>query len=237
MPLRAGGRGRARASLRLAIVFAITLSLGVSARPAAAGTAETMEAALLSWINSARADRGLPRLTARSDLADLAGDRAAAMAAAGVMSHEVAGCLECQLNARRIVWHLYGETIGATSYPWGMDAARSLFSALRGSPSHWDLLMGRGFDQVGVGVAYRSANKNTYLSIVLIDGDRVSSPAPAPPRSGAPRVPGAVATLVEPAMPNLDRRRDASAWYFAFGFEWSRDPQASYRVAGRAFPF
>jgi hypothetical protein len=213
----------------LAFVLAITLSLVVFARPVAAGTAETMEASLLSWINSARSERGLPALVRRADLADLAGDRAAAMAAAGVMSHEIGGCLQCQLNARHIVWHLYGETIAGTSFPWGMDAARSLFSALKGSPSHWDLLMGRAFDQVGIGVAYRSANQNTYLSIVLIDGDPLSNPAP-PPRRSAPRSAAAVATLVQPVLPNLDRRRDASAWYFAFGLDWTREPQASFRV-------
>jgi uncharacterized protein YkwD len=162
-----------------AIILAITLAVGVGARPAAAGTAETMESSIVSWINSARAARGVPALATRAALSDLAGRRAASLAAAGVLSHDVAGCLSCQLNARGIVWHADGEAIGGTSYPWGMDAARSLWNALSKSSEHMAILMSRTYDQVGAGVAYRSANGNTYLSIVVIDGDPIAGRPPS----------------------------------------------------------
>jgi uncharacterized protein YkwD len=181
--------GVALTAASVAFVMAVPLALGIGARPVAAGTAETMEAAILSWVNGARAERSLPPLQGRADVADLAGDRAATLAAAGVLSHDAAGCLSCQLDARGITWHLYGETLGTSSYAWGMDAATSLFNAFAASPSHWDALMGAGFDTAGVGAVYRDADGSTYLSIVLIDGDG-TSPAPAPkPTHAQPRAP------------------------------------------------
>jgi hypothetical protein len=167
----------------------LALALVIDARPVAAGTAETMEAAILSWVNGARAERSLPPLQGRADVADLAGDRAATLAAAGVLTHDAAGCLSCQLDARGITWHLYGETLGTSSYAWGMDAAQSLFNAFAASPSHWDILMDAGFDTAGVGAFYRDADGSTYLSIVLI-GAEDPPPAPAPhPTHAQPRAP------------------------------------------------
>ncbi|MCI0343895.1 MAG: hypothetical protein L0221_00440, partial [Chloroflexi bacterium] len=66
-------------SFGLALVLAIALAVSVGARPAAAGTAETMESSILAWLNNARAARGVPPLAVRGDLMDLAGDRAFSM--------------------------------------------------------------------------------------------------------------------------------------------------------------
>lgn len=215
----AGGRTRVRPGpFGSALVLAIALVVGVGARPAAAGTAETMESSILAWLNGARAARGVPPLVIRADLMDLAGDRAASMAAAGVMSHDVAGCLSCQLNARGIVWHADGEAIGGTTYPWGSQAATSLINALSGSAVHMDLLMSRTFDQVGAGVAYRSANQNTYLSIVVIDGDPLSKSASSPRTTTSSTLAG----LIRPVVPNLDRRSELRDWFVRFGWEASR---------------
>jgi hypothetical protein len=139
-------------------------------------------------------------------MTSLAGDRATRLAATGVLSHDTAGCLPCELDARGIGWHLYGETIAGTGYPWGMEAAQSLYGALAGSPPHWDVLMGPAFDSVGVGIAYRDANQNTYLAIVLIDGDGLSptpnpTPAPAPRKTAPPPAPtSATVSRVEPVV-------------------------------------
>lgn len=151
--------------------------------PVSADTASSMESSLLSWINSARADRGRGPLTATAALTDLAGDRAAKLAAKGVMDHDAAGCLRCQVEALGIDWALYGETLGWTSYAWGSEAAQSLFRAWKGSSFHWDTLMGPAYDVVGIGVA-RNADGSTYASIVLVD---VAGYAPKPTPASTPK--------------------------------------------------
>ena len=232
-PRPAGDRSRVRwVPFGSALLLAIALAVSVGARPAAAGTPEAMESTILSWINNARAARGVPPLVIRTGLMGLAGDRAASMAAAGVMSHEVAGCLSCQLRARGIVSHASGEAIGGTTYPWGSQAANSLISALSASSSHMGLLMSRSYDQVGAGVAYRSANKTTYLSIVVIDGDPLptSPPKSSPPSSTTVRT---VRVLVRPEAPNLERRRLLTSWLLGFDPDGSPSGRLLW---GRAYP-
>jgi hypothetical protein len=108
------------------------------------------------------------------------------------------------------VWHLYGESIGWSGWPWGLEAARHLFDGFKNSPSHWSMLMSRSYDQVGVGVAYRSATGDTYISIVLIDGDPLSKPkpgtAPPPARQSSVRV---LQTLIRQEAPKLEHRHRA----------------------------
>ncbi len=228
-----GGRRRRApiATLVVAIVCAIALSGIVGIRAVAAGTAETMESSILAWLNGARAARGQPALVVGAGLTDLAGDRAYSMAAAGVMSHDVAGCLSCQLSARGIVSHTSGEAIAGTSYPWGSQAANSLMNALSGSPEHMAILMSATFDQVGVGVAYRSANRNTYLSIVVIDGDPLPKSSPpktsTPPRTTSART---VSAVIRPVAPNLDRRQALLGWLLGFAGDEPRIGNHVYRL-------
>lgn len=169
-----------------------------------ADTAGSMEASILAWINDARASRGRPALVRTAGLADLAGDRATAMAAQQRMDHDVAGCLRCQLESREIRWELHGEVIGMTSWAWGSEAARSLYDAWRGSAYHWDLLLGRDFNVVGVGVA-RAADGTTYGSIVLVDAPGgAPKPAPQPtPRPAAPNPKPTPVPTPTPAPPRV----------------------------------
>jgi uncharacterized protein YkwD len=157
----------------IAVILGLALTTGLApirpAAPVAAGTAETMEAKLLSLINADRVRLGLVPLQLHGALVTLSGDRAATLASKGVLSHDAAGCLSCQLTSRGIQWYGYGEALGGTSYPWGDQAVTSLYSAWKGSSSHWALLMSKAYNYIGIGVAYRSANANTYASIVLTE--------------------------------------------------------------------
>ncbi|HEX5591166.1 MAG TPA: CAP domain-containing protein [Candidatus Limnocylindrales bacterium] len=162
--------GRAAAvGLALALILLTGLAPIRPAAPVAAGTAETMEAKLLTLINADRGRLGLVPLRLHAGLLKLAGDRAATLASTGVLSHAAAGCLSCQLTSRSIQWYGHGEAIGGTGYAWGDPAVTSLFSAWKGSPSHWALFMSPTYNYVGIGVAYRTANANTYASIVLTE--------------------------------------------------------------------
>ena len=130
--------------------------------PVAASTADTMEAQLLAWVNQARAQRGLRALRLHAGLVDLAGDQAAKMASAAKMFH--LSCLGCTFTNRGIQWYSIGEIVAGTTYPWGSQAAQSIFNGWKRSSSHWSLLMSRNFNYIGFGVAYRSSNHTTYAA-------------------------------------------------------------------------
>lgn len=168
---------------RLRVAVPVTLSavlvaglLAITAAPVAAGTADSMEASILSWINADRQARGLRPLYRDARLADLAADRAATLAGKRTLSHSAAGDLGSQLKSRSIQWYRYGEDLGVTSYAWGSKAAAHLYRLWKGSSAHWKLLMSSSFNYVGVGVIYRSASRETYASIVMTESlDRTGS--------------------------------------------------------------
>lgn len=159
----------ARLVLMACLAAVVAVGVGPLAHPApvAAGTAETIEANLLSWVNAERTKRGLVPLRLHSGLVDLAGDRAATLASTGVLSHP--SCLSCILSTRGIQNYSNGETVSYTTYPWGDQAAQSIYNGLKGSPVHWGLLMSSKFNYVGIGVAYRSANSSTWAAINLTE--------------------------------------------------------------------
>lgn len=156
----------AHKGILLAAVLAAFVGLGVgpAAHPApvAATTADSMEALLVKWINSARANRGVPPLKVGSKLTNLAGDKAASMARSTVMSH--ASCLSCVFRSYSISFDTCGEVLAYTTYPWGYQAAKSIYNGWKGSSSHWSILMSRSFHRIGVGVAYRSSNHSTWAA-------------------------------------------------------------------------
>jgi uncharacterized protein YkwD len=166
--------------LLLAVVVSTVVLSGFTAVAAPhevqAGTAETMESNIVGWINASRLKLGLRVLRVHSGLTILAGDRAATMASTGVLSHTISGCLSCQLTARAIQWFMDGEVIAENTYPWGDQSALALFNWWKSSPMHWDLLMSRNFNYLGVGVAYRSSNRMTFGSVVLTESVDQTAP-------------------------------------------------------------
>jgi uncharacterized protein YkwD len=165
---------------RLALIASLTAVVAVGIGPAThpapvrAATADTMESELLGWVNSARAGRGLLPLRLLPSLVTFAGDRAATMASAGVMAHP--SCFGCLLNDRSIPWYTCGEDIALTTYPWGDQAALSIFNGWKGSSGHWAILMSSTFNYIGFGVAYRSSNHTTYAAADLTESIDQTSP-------------------------------------------------------------
>jgi uncharacterized protein YkwD len=160
----------ARPGLLLTAFLAAFLALAVGPvshpAPASASTATTMEGYLVTWINNARANRGIPKLRVGSRLVNAAGDRAATMARTGVLKHPT--CLACMLRNRGVSFRTCAETIAYTTYPWGYQAAKSIFNSWKSSSTHWSILMSRSFTRFGVGVAYRSSNHSTWASAILV---------------------------------------------------------------------
>ena len=158
-------RQRRQATLLAAVAALLLLSTGPLAdpEPAYAGTAQTIEARVLTLINAARAERGIAPLRLRASLVDLAGDRASKMARTGALKHP--RCLPCILDRRGISYSSYGETI-AWTFPWGPVAAGKLFRIWKNSPPHWAILMSADLDRIGIGVAKRH-NGSTWAAAVL----------------------------------------------------------------------
>jgi uncharacterized protein YkwD len=156
----------ARSSLLLiaALVAFAGFAVGPVAHPApaAASTATYMEGLLVKWVNGARANRGVPPLRVGPKLTDLAGARASTLARNASLVHP--DCLSCTFRNYRISFSSCGEVIAYTTYPWGYEAARSIFRGWKGSSSHWSALMSRSYKRIGMGIAYRSSNHSTWAA-------------------------------------------------------------------------
>jgi uncharacterized protein YkwD len=132
-------------------------------------TASAMAADLVGWLNRDRAAAGLGPLRTWSSLAALAGKRAASMAATSTLSHAAAGGDPgAALTSSGIQWYSYGEVIGETSYPWGAQAAASLYGMWKGSPPHHDIMFSSAYNYVGVGIA-RASNGTTWASVLFTE--------------------------------------------------------------------
>jgi uncharacterized protein YkwD len=154
----------------LAASLALLVMLGGMPGPAAAATAtstaDTMSSVVLGWLNRDRAAKGLVPLRSWTPLKSMAADRAARMADADTLSHAAAGGnVGTEFTARGIQWYGYGEIIGASTYPWGTQAAANIYSLWKGSPSHQSIMFSDRYNYVGVGFAYRSASNTTYASV------------------------------------------------------------------------
>lgn len=164
--------------LLLAAIVAACIATAVGPvvhpNPVAASTATTMESTILSLVNAERTKRGLVPLRLHPGLVDLAGDRAAYMASIGALQH--ISCLSCTLNSRGIQWYGASEVIAWSGYPWGSEAANSIFRAWKASSTHWNLLMSSTSNYIGIGVAYRSSTARTYASAVLTESKDRTAP-------------------------------------------------------------
>ena len=172
-PIRAHRAPRALATLTRLLAVAIVLSaaltiVGPAAHPQAAAaqtTADYMEGLLVKWVNQARANRGVAALHVGSKLSDLADYRAKTLASTNKLAHP--SCLGCLLTKWGISWSTCGEVIAGTTYPYGYQAAQSIFRAWKGISGHWSMLMSRTYTRIGMGVAYRSSNHTSFAAGIL----------------------------------------------------------------------
>jgi uncharacterized protein YkwD len=157
------------------LAAAVATGVGPLSNPAGvrAGTAETMEAQLLTLINDARAKKSLRPLRAWGRLTDMAGDRAYTMAKNRTLAHT--SCLSCLFNSYGVSRYSSGEIIASTSYPWGSQAATSIFNGWKGSSLHWAMLMSSSFNYIGLGVSL-SSNGRTYAAGELAESNDHTKP-------------------------------------------------------------
>ena len=95
---------------------ALAATSGATASSTSASAPSSFENTLFGWINRDRVARGLRPLRMDGRLNDLAGSRAANLAAANMLSHQVAGGnIGTTLSAWGMQWYRWGEAIGMTS--------------------------------------------------------------------------------------------------------------------------
>jgi hypothetical protein len=117
--------------LVLAVLLAAATFAVAAPAPVSAGTADTMEAAILESINRDRTARGLRPLYRHYKLVDLAGDRAAILASKKVLSHTAAGNLSSQLAAT------YGVIVFTESVDQTRPSAKVSGSSRSGTTVTW----------------------------------------------------------------------------------------------------
>jgi uncharacterized protein YkwD len=155
--------------LVVAAVLVATSALAAGPSPVAADTASDMEALILRSINDGRTARGLVAYRNWDKLASLAAERAQNMADSKTLSHAAAGGnLGAAYDASRIQWFGYGETIGVSSYPWGSEAAMSIYNGWMGSAPHQAIMLSDTFNYVGIGVV-QGRDGQAWISAVYAE--------------------------------------------------------------------
>jgi uncharacterized protein YkwD len=125
-------------------------------RPADRRSPAGVEEALLLSLNAERTSRGLPALRLSADLARLAREHSAEMAASGNLIHDSAGGkpLHDRLTGASLSFTADAENIARIDH---CDPAR-LHRSFMGSPSHRGNILDPRFDEVGIGVAFGGGN-------------------------------------------------------------------------------
>jgi uncharacterized protein YkwD len=166
------------------LAIAAVLLIGLVPSATAADTTDTSSSAIsaaehsvLTLTNRRRAAAGLVALRWDERLAGLARERAAYMAQTGEFSHtESNGTTVFDMIASsNITWYGAGEIIA-----WNTAAALDYSAAFAvqgwmGSPSHRDIVMSKGYNYVGFGLAIASSGVRYWAGVYLKGPDRTGS--------------------------------------------------------------
>jgi uncharacterized protein YkwD len=165
--------------LALAFILVVGLAPAALASDAAPSGAEisAAEKSVLTLTNRRRASAGLTALRWDSRLADLAGQRAAYMAKTGEFSHTQSNGTDVfdLIVDAGIKWYGAGEIIA-----WNTAAALDYSAAFAvqgwmGSPSHKAIVMSKGYNYVGFGLAISSSGKRYWAGVYLKGPDRTGA--------------------------------------------------------------
>jgi len=153
----------------------VPTAVPVATAPAAAAgppptlALSTRELGLLDAMNAARAERGLPALTLRQDLTEVARARSEEMTRLGYFDHFYEGGTSAYalLAAAGVTYSAGGENLAKVAG----DPATSVtlaIQALMDSPTHRDNILGGAYTRVGVG-AVTSSEGITIFTMIFTD--------------------------------------------------------------------
>jgi uncharacterized protein YkwD len=166
------------------LAIAAILLVGLVPSAIAADTTDTSSSAIsaaehsvLTLTNRRRAAAGLVALRWDDRLAGLARERAAYMAETGEFSHTESNGTNVfdMIVAANIKWYGAGEIIA-----WNTAAALDYSAAFAvqgwmGSPSHRDIVMSKGYNYVGFGLAIASSGVRYWAGVYIKGPDRTGS--------------------------------------------------------------
>ena len=166
-------------SRRLAIsAAAFTLLFGaVAARPAPVAAGMTIgeaERAMVSALNSDRAQAGLVPVRIDTRLMSIARARSVDMANKHYFSHTQPDGRNVFniLNAWRITWYNAGEIIAWNTWPSLSDSISVANSGWMNSSTHRAIIMSASFNYVGVGLAVDGSGKKLWTAVFMKGPDR-----------------------------------------------------------------
>lgn len=178
-----------RGPLGVAIIAALLVA--VSIPTVAAGWdnysfSSTDENLMVTLINQARASAGLPALSVSTELRDVARWRSKDMWDRNYFSHSIpsppGGDVFDELHRRGICYTVAGENIGSNNYPDDV-ATQTMFNGWMGSSTHKGLILGSGFNRIGVG-AFKGTGttypKHYWTAIFTHSCSSTATPTPAP---------------------------------------------------------
>jgi uncharacterized protein YkwD len=164
--------------LRLTLAFALLFALVPAAT---AGASDVSEASInaaeryaLELTNRRRADRGLVKLRIDTRLMRLARERAEYMARTGRFSHSQSGGTDVfdMIDRAGIRWYAAGEIIAWNTAGGLEDSAEMAVRGWMGSSSHRAIVVSRGYNYVGFGVAAASDGTRFWAGVYLRGPDR-----------------------------------------------------------------
>lgn len=156
--------GPRRFSATLATALIVIVTCGVVAAPHANALSGD-ERTFVSLLNRERTSRGLRALSVQSDLTAVARRHAARMAASNAIFHNTS--LASQVDG----WKVIAENVGR-----GRRVV-AIHDGFMGSSVHRSNILYPGFNQIGVGVAYRDGK--VYVSQVFVRRGSVSVSRPS----------------------------------------------------------
>jgi hypothetical protein len=104
----------------------------------------------------------------------MSNDWAAHMASTGVLA--LPSCTSCMLSDYGVQKYNYGSIASWSTYNWGAEAANSIWQGWKQHATQWAKLMSSTLNYIGIGIAYRSANRSTWSAVFLTESKDVSRP-------------------------------------------------------------
>jgi uncharacterized protein YkwD len=147
---------------------------GIRAAETLSPTPEAVETMLLTWINDARASRGLVPLRLHPGLVRMSDDWAAHMSSTGVLA--LPSCTSCMLTDYGVQKYNYGSIASWSTYTWGTVAADSIWQGWKQHSTQWAKLMSSTLNYIGIGIYYNSSAKRTWSAVFLTESKDVSKP-------------------------------------------------------------
>ena len=170
-----------------ALAAAAATALLLASSPSSATTSQ--ESDFVSRINQERSARGLRTLAVKSDLTAVAREWSEQMARSGTISHDP------DLANKVSGWTMLGDNVGKG------PTVSAIHKAFMESPTHRDIILEGGFNQVGVGIV--KSGETLYVTQVFAKratggSSAGSSLGSTTPKASRPRIGTAVKHVAAP---------------------------------------